>query len=64
MILSDSDYNHSKEQEYGITRTMLPKKIMFSKLIIKADKSNKTVPMYRAETPFISAIDGFIVADL
>lgn len=60
-LLTDSDYNHSKEQEYGISRKLMPKKIMFSRITLKPDKSNKQIPMYIAETPFISAIDGFIM---
>ena len=62
-ILSDDDYNHAKEQEYGISRKMMPKKIMFSKLNLSPDRASKDTPMYKATTPFISAIDGFINMD-
>lgn len=62
-LLSDSDYNHAKQQEYGIGRKLMPKKIMFSRLSIKIDNSNKKVPIYKVTTPFISAIDGFINGD-
>jgi hypothetical protein len=62
-LLSDNTYNHANEQRYGITRTMLPKKILFSKLNIASDKSNKKVAMYKIKTSFISSMDGFINED-
>jgi len=62
-LLSESEYNYAKEQEYGLSRKMLPKKIMFSKILILQDKTNKELPIYKATTSFISAIDGFINSD-
>lgn len=62
-LLSDDDYNHAKEQEYGISRKLMPKKIMFSKIDLMMDKSNKSMPIYQAKTPFISAMDGFVHTD-
>jgi len=62
-LLSNSEYNHAKEQRYGITRAMVPKKIMFSRLNIALDRTNKKIPIYKIKTPFISAVDGFINVD-